>query len=163
MQVTDEEFAQLYTDHKTKVMALIRSVLRYRQDLDADDICQEVFLKAYTGIKNFKGDASFKTWIRRIALNTCLGALRKGYRDTSLDGMDFPMTDANLRSSDARKDLEVLLSTLSPRRREAIELHHIQGLTPDELAIRLGVSKAAAKSVIWMGKQKMKEHANNVL
>ena len=68
-------FTQLVTIHKTRIFGLILKMVRNSED--GQDLSQETFVKAYRGLKDFKGESSFKTWITKIAINLCINFNRR--------------------------------------------------------------------------------------
>lgn len=109
----------------------------------AEDAVQETFLKAWKGYTRFRGDAEEKTWLTRIAINTCKDVRRGAWfrhidRKTSLDqlpdgGMPFtPREDAVTRA----------VMELAPKLREVVLVHVCQGLTAEETARALHISRS---------------------
>ncbi len=68
-------FIRLVTRHKSRVIGLAARFIGIRQDLD--DICQDVFMKAYSRLGSYKRTAPFEHWLSRITVNTCYDYLRK--------------------------------------------------------------------------------------
>ncbi|HAH63006.1 MAG TPA: RNA polymerase subunit sigma-24 [Treponema sp.] len=68
-------FAQLMSFHKQRIFALGMSF--FKNDADADDFVQDVFIKAYTHLASFKGNSLFSTWLMRIAYNTAINAVNR--------------------------------------------------------------------------------------
>src|SRR5258707_11788889 len=65
----DEAFAELVRRHKRKVFGIAARFAR--NDHELDDICQEIFVKAYQKLKSYRGEAPFEHWVSRIALHAC--------------------------------------------------------------------------------------------
>ena len=72
---TETAFEELVRRHQQRVFALVGGILRRPEDVE--DIAQQVFLKAYLGIKRFDQRAAFSTWLYKIAVNECWDYLRK--------------------------------------------------------------------------------------
>jgi RNA polymerase sigma-70 factor (ECF subfamily) len=156
-----ENFNEIYLAHKDYVTRVAGSLCRKRRDIDPEDICQEVFLRAFAGLSSFKEACSFRTWITRITVNTCFNYLRKKqYKNESIEDVELSIEDHQLRSTGARHDISMMLENLSPKRRKAVELFYLQGMTSDEVALQMGLTKAAAKSQIYCGKMALKEQAS---
>ena len=64
------------TRYNRRLFRIARSILR--NDAEAEDVVQETYVRAFTGLDMFRGDAAFSTWITRIAMNEALGRLRRG-------------------------------------------------------------------------------------
>lgn len=88
----DRCFALLVDRYKDMVMAVAMRVVKNRED--AEDLTQDVFIKAYTSLGKFKGESKFSTWLFRIAYNEALGLCRSSHPDTVPveDWMDFEQT-----------------------------------------------------------------------
>lgn len=157
-------FAELYQQHHRYVRAIGRSILRTD---DLDDMCQETFLSAFTRLDTFEGNAQFRTWISRIALNRCLAILRNsrrpgngGFQVVALDENgythDVCWIDARLEALPQRLDLERLLQALTPAQREALEMAYAEDMPIAEIAAVLKTTVAAVKGRIAIAKKKLK-------
>lgn len=131
---------------------------------DASDLTQEAFLRAFQAIKNFRGEASFLTWMCRIVTNVCRDELRKKYRmnTESLDekillnegevsrqfSSEEPGPDELLEKKELQEKIQSLIRTLSPEFRLALVLRDVQGFSYDEIAEQLECSLGTVKSRI---------------
>ena len=113
----------------------------------AEDALQEVFLNAYRGISSFTYGDSYLPWLYRIATNTCFKSLRTKRRkglifletmDTSAGYGQDPLSKAQ-----ARQALQKLAAELDERGFEIVVGHYLSGMTQDELADLLGISRRA--------------------
>jgi RNA polymerase sigma factor (sigma-70 family) len=68
-------FAELVAIHKRRIFGIILKMVRNLEDVQ--DLSQETFVRAYKGLKGFKKESSFKTWITKIAINPCINFNRK--------------------------------------------------------------------------------------
>jgi len=125
-------------------VSLLRMCCAYLGDRAlAEDAVQETFLKAWKGLDSFRGAAQEKTWLMRIAINTCKDVRRSAYfrhvdRSVPLDRLPegscpFTMHDDTLTRA---------VMALKPRFREAVLLCWYQQLPPEEAAQALGVSRS---------------------
>lgn len=124
---------------------LMRMCYAYLRDvLLAEDAVQETFLKAWKAYDRFRGEADEKTWLMRIAINNCKD-MRRGawFRHTdfsaALDGL--PEGWASFTARDDTVTRAVM--RLPPRLREAVLLHWYQGLSGEETAAVLRISRSA--------------------
>jgi RNA polymerase sigma-70 factor (ECF subfamily) len=124
--------------------SLLRMCYSYLGDRSlAEDAVQETFLKAWKGFAHFRGESSEKTWLMRIAINTCRDIRRGAWfkhidRAVSLD----QLSDMEV-SFDARDDaVTKAVMKLRPRLREAVLLRWYQGLSAEETAQALGISRS---------------------
>lgn len=117
----------------------------YLRDMSlAEDAAQETFLKAYRSLEKFRGSSSEKTWLMRIAINTCKDIRRGAWfrhmvRDVTPDKLPEPSVPAQAESIFIT--LEVM--NLPKKEREAVLLHHYQNMTLAEVAAVLGISATA--------------------
>lgn len=149
-----DAFVLLVRKHQTKVRTLCRSVL-----LDAsaaEDAAQDVFLKVYSHLGSFRGDALFSTWLYRIAVNHCRDLLRKDcrFKEKSWEALSSAQQDAislaahQILPDEALETRDVivhLLSSLSTEHREVLCLRDIQDLSYEEIACSLDCSLDAVK------------------
>jgi RNA polymerase sigma-70 factor, ECF subfamily len=122
---------------------------------DARDVVQEAYLRAYRGLKRFRGDASFTTWLYRITANCAATQLgkRSRHRHEDLDGEAADLGDprpeidpeARAEASLLRDRLTTALETLPPRLRAVVVLRDVYDLPHDAIAAELGITEAAAK------------------
>ena len=134
---------------------------------DARDVVQESYLRAYRGLKRFRGDAQFTTWLYRITANcasTHLGRRTKHRHEELLE--DSPIAESNPdydpeARSDAsalRERLNVALRDLPPRLRAVVVLRDVYDLPHEAIAAELGISESAAKVRLHRARRKLREH-----
>lgn len=136
---------------------------------DAEDLTQEVFLKAYRGLANFKGKSKFSTWIYRIAYNTCIDRHRKKKSaDTNMVFIDDEDEYRQLVSDNHIPEDELLIKekqeivqkcieSLRPEYRSVIILRDIQNYTYAEIAAMLDMPLGTVKSYISRGRSALRE------
>lgn len=143
---------------------ILRIAYLYVGDIQAaEDIFQEVFLKAYQGFADFQGKSSVKTWLIRIAINSCKDYLKSAWkrRVTSIDeatAQSLCGPDAYEwaeRKADAGKVREAVLS-LPERYREVIVCFFYQELSLEETAQALHIPVGTVKSRLSRAKEKLK-------
>lgn len=142
--------------------AFDRLVLRYQRDVyrlcyryvnnheDANDLAQEVFLKAWRAISRFRGESSFSTWLYRIAVNACLNfrALRRLPLQELPDGLSDPLPGAAARvesEAEARR-VRAAVARLPEKQRATLILKVYHELTHEEVAGILGSTVGTAKA-----------------
>lgn len=123
-------------------------------EADASDVVQDTYVRAFRGLRRFRGDASFSTWLYRIASNcaSSFTARRSRQRCDALADTDVvvetdPDRDPSLRAeaSTLRQTIERALEQLPQRLRAVVVLKHLEDLSHREIAERLGISEAATK------------------
>jgi RNA polymerase sigma-70 factor, ECF subfamily len=133
---------------------------------DARDVVQEAYLRAYRGLKRFRGDASFTTWLYRITANCANTSMGKGrkHRHEELDD-DVNVADTSPEHDpEAAGDAELLrgrlndaLEELPPRLRAVVVLRDVYDLPHQAIAEELGISEAAAKVRLHRARRRLRE------
>jgi RNA polymerase sigma-70 factor (ECF subfamily) len=123
-------------------------------EADASDVVQDTYVRAFRGLRRFRGDAQFSTWLYRIASNcaSSFTARRSRQRCDSLTEAEEvietdPDQDPTLRAeaSTLRQTIERALEQLPQRLRAVVVLKHLEDLSHREIAERLGISESATK------------------
>ena len=128
-------------DHEA---ALLRLCFAYLGDADlAEDAVQETFVKAYKGFDQYRQDSDEKTWLTRIAINTCKDMRRSGWfrhvdRRAALDALP----EGSIPFTERDDTLTRAIMGLKPRLREVVLLHDWQGLTAEETVRTLGIARS---------------------
>jgi len=133
---------------------------------DARDVVQDAYLRAYRGIKRFRGDARFTTWMYRITANCASTQMSKRAR-TRHDELDddFDLVD-NQADHDPEQRAELAfdrdriaraLEELPPRLRAVIVLRDVYDLPHESIAAELGITEAAAKVRLHRARRKLRE------
>jgi RNA polymerase sigma-70 factor (ECF subfamily) len=134
---------------------------------DARDVVQEAYLRAYKGLKKYRGDAQFTTWLYRITANCAATHLGKGNKhrhedlETSAATLfdERPEADPSV-SADAtilRDRVDAALAHLPPRLRAVVVLRDVYDLPHDEIAQELGITEAAAKVRLHRARKQLRE------
>lgn len=159
-------FDLLVLKYQQKVVNL---VMRYVRDSHiAADISQEAFIKAYRGLKNFRGDSAFYTWLYRISINTAKNYLvSKGRRlpDTDIDAQEAEQySGATALKEYASPEHEILrdeiratiihsIQSLPDDLRTAITLREIEGLTYEQIATVMTCPIGTVRSRIFRARE----------
>lgn len=161
-------FEELIRRYQRRIYALVYNMTSHRED--AEDLVQDVFIKAYRSLNGFKGDASFYTWLYRIAVNRTINFLKRRKREASdlrLDDMDqsaerdpafvelrareSPVREVTL--NELQKKLNAALQTLSDKHRTVVVLHDIQGMPHEEIAKIMKCSVGTVRSRLFYARQ----------
>jgi len=133
---------------------------------DARDVVQEAYLRAFKGLKKFREDAQFTTWLYRITANCAATHLGKGnrHRHEDIDDQsqlfdERPEVDpeASADASLLRDRVSTALSHLPPRLRAVVVLRDIYDLPHEEIARELGITEAAAKVRLHRARKQLRE------
>lgn len=133
---------------------------------DARDVVQEAYMRAYRGLRRFRGDSQFTTWLYRITANCSANLVAKRSR-TRTEALpdDAPVVDARpehdpeARASgeDDRAQVAGALAALPSKLRQVIVLRDIYDLPHSAIAAELGISEAAAKVRLHRARRRLKE------
>ncbi len=153
-----EAFESLYIENQKRVFSVARNFFGGNDEL-AKDITQQVFLKIYTSLENFRGDAEFTTWLYRVTVNACLDEQRKTQRFVFLT--DFfgefrarKTPDEKVDRRELSDEVQKAVATLKTRFRLPILLKYSEGLSYEEIAKILDCSMGTVASRLNRG-QKM--------
>lgn len=139
----------LYRRYGDLVLGRCRTILR--NDADAQDAMQEVFLKVHRFSESFRGESSPSTFLYRVTTTTCLNRIRSRKRrpeDPVEELPTLPSTDSVLDTLALRELLESLLNQGDPKTRECLVYHYVDGMTHDEVGEMVGLSGAAVRKRI---------------
>ena len=165
-----DAFCSLAEQHARRIYLLAFHYCHNAQD--AEDLSQEVWLKAYQAVNTFRADSSFYTWLRRITINTFLNHQRAG---TTKDQRktEFACEDTELESNQVSEEgiyNKVLFGTvmnalaeLTPSQRLIFLLRHYEGMSYEEIASAMNCSTGTAKKSVWraLGKLRAKLDIGN--
>ncbi len=162
-------FAALHGRYRDRIFRLAATFLGSPDD--AEDVTQEVFVRAYKAIDHFKGQSQFFTWLYRIALNCCKDWAKQAYR-VRCDSRDdlwwsacsedrSPYTgpvrvEHEVEQREARVFLEEALATLPSDFRDALILREVDGLSYREIGQVLACSEGTVKSRIFRARHQMR-------
>jgi RNA polymerase sigma-70 factor, ECF subfamily len=139
---------------------------------DARDVVQETYLRAWKGIRRFRGDAQFTTWLYRITANTASTHVnrRRRQRTEPLDAVhDLEDRRAETRPEEAAESAADLaqvaaaLDALAPKLRAVVVLKDVYGLPHEAIADELGISVSAAKVRLHRGRKQLREELDEML
>ncbi len=165
-QERETQFMSLLEPHLTSVRRMVRAMVR--NDFDAEDILQQTLLKAFAHLHQFRFDASFKTWLTRIAINESRQVHRKNrnggihfVEPKLLDGVQRVEERESPQNVYQRKEISERLhramSRLPGIYRTVVELRDMNELSIVETALRLNVAISTVKTRhrrarIWLSK-----------
>ena len=164
-----EAFCALAERYTRRIYTLAFHYCRNAQD--AEDLSQEVWLKAYQALSSFRFDSSFYTWLRRITINTFLNHHRsrsflKQGQTTIVQLLAVDSHGSNLESHVASEEAifnKVLfesvmnaMAELTPSQRLVFMLRHYEGMSYDEIANAMNCSIGTAKKSVWRAIAKLR-------
>jgi RNA polymerase sigma-70 factor, ECF subfamily len=162
-------FALLMQRHNRRAFRVAWSLLRNR--VEAEDVVQEAYLKAFAGLAGFSGDASFATWLTRIVVNEALMRRRQWDRrvETAAPATLLPLEpppgsvaasespEAALGREELRQRLERAIAALPDEQRAVFVLRAIEGLSIEETATLLGVNPLTVKTRLFRARRRLRE------
>jgi RNA polymerase sigma-70 factor (ECF subfamily) len=155
-------FERLYRMHVPRILALAR---RMAGADSADELTQDVFVRAWQKLGSFRGESSLATWLHRMAVNVIierfrtLGTQRDRFLpdgDDALSRMAAPASAA--RGWDVGLDLESAVDRLPPGARSVFVLHDVEGYKHEEIGTLLGVSIGTSKSQLHRARMTLRGH-----
>jgi RNA polymerase sigma-70 factor (ECF subfamily) len=163
-------FRRLVERYQRRAFALAFALVR--DENDARELVQDAFLRVFKGLSGFQGNSSFYTWLYRIVTNSCIDHLRKAGRHASeLDESEVPPApegaaavllgevEANPLEAIRRKEiaarLQSALDQLPSYHRAVIVLREVDGMSYEEIAEALNVSKGTVMSRLFHARQKL--------
>lgn len=169
-----EAFCRLAREYERRVYALALHYCRGRED--AEDLSQEVWLKAFRSLAGFRFESSFHTWLRRIMVNTFLNdrrgatVTRGGEKESvRLDSLEGLLEEPSMTRGPTRADAEdgfhrkILserimhaLGELTEQQRLVFLLKHREGMTSREIAEQLGCSVGSVKKSLFRSVEKLR-------
>jgi RNA polymerase sigma-70 factor (ECF subfamily) len=155
-----EAFERLYRTHVARVHTLARRMV----DEDAaDDLTQEVFIRAWQKLGTFKGRSTFSTWLHRLAVNLILSRRKTlvRHRDRHVvgDGV-FETMSGHLTPAGLSMDLEVAMGHLPDGAKRVFVLYDVEGYGHDEIAQSMGISVGTSKSQLHRARMLLRRHLN---
>ncbi len=169
----EDGFRKLFSKYQNQ---MINFCFRFCSDrVLAEDLAQEVFLRVYRAAGRYRPDARFSTWIYRIAVNVCLNEFRKLKKNYLTQSMNRPVEDAHgsrvteyqdenqssahemLASRQRDEQIKRALQKLPDQQRIAVVLRIYNEFSYDEIARQMAVSEGKVKTLIFRGRQQLKQ------
>jgi len=157
----DEAFGELVRRHKRKVFSI---VARHAGSThEQDDICQEIFIKVYQNLGQYRSDAPFEHWVSKIAVNACYDTLRKHSRrqkEVPLEDVEFALCDPSseeIPSNEAWEILRHALAKLRPEDRLVITLLNLEEKSIREVSALTGWSESNVKVRAFRARNQLKK------
>ena len=172
-----DAYEVLVNRYRNRVFGLAFSMLRNEQD--ATDLCQETFVKGWQAIRSFRKNASFYTWLYRIATNLCIDFVRKRDRrptvpfeetvdsdtdvNTEVAPSNQPLPTDEIRRRELREQIDAALLELSPEHRAVVQLREFEGLEYAEIAKAVGCSMGTVMSRLHYARKHLQKLLREVI
>lgn len=165
---SERAFNELVLRHRRNVFMTVAAIIGNRDD--ADDITQDVFLKAYQALPAFRGDSAFYTWIYRIAVNLSLNHMRRG-RTRSFFGLeqiqavmpDSLLADSELERTELSHKLRAAIRNLPPKQRAVFVLRFFRGMQHKEIAEAMDRDEGTIKANYFQAIRKLRASLGSYL
>lgn len=157
-------FRFLVSKYQRLVVHVVGRIVRQQDELE--DVCQEVFIKVFRMLKNFRGDSRLSTWIATVAYNTAITAYRKQQRRGEVSYSETPAlvelekdTDYSNKSAEqeeVRRYLVQLIESMPVNYRTVITLYHLEEFSYKEIVEITGMPEGTIKSYLNRARKMLK-------
>ncbi|MCQ2285340.1 MAG: RNA polymerase sigma factor [Bacteroidales bacterium] len=156
----------LYEKFSSKLMGIC---LRYAgNQMEAEDILQDAFIRIFVNIDSFRGDGSLEGWLRKIVTHTAINAYRKSISkgfEVDIDDLHDNIEDVTIPSTDGLtvKLLTQLIEELPPGYRTVFNLYEIDGYSHNEISEMLGCAPVTVRTQLHKAKETLKKKIESLL
>lgn len=166
----EHAFRYLVANHQRLVLHIVGRIVKQQEDVE--DVCQEVFMKVFRKLKNFRGDARLSTWIATIAYNTGISYIRSRNRRNENDTDDltaFHSLSDNWQShktverEEAKKILVEMIESLPVNYRTVLTLFHLEEFSYREIEEITGMPEGTVKSYLSRARNLLKEKLEKII
>jgi len=164
------DYAFLVERYKHMVFTLIIRIVKNKEE--AEEVSQDVFVKAYKNLKNFKGESKFSTWIYKIAYYASLDVLKRNKRQIYVENIDT-VKERDLRNTDdslnflqdieRKKIINDALLKLGEEERIILTLYYYEDLPIREISKVVDLSEDNIKIKLFRSRKKLAELLKNVI
>lgn len=153
---------QLYHQYCDGMLAV---ALRYVNDtLEAEDIVQEAFIKAFMKLEQYRAEVSFGAWLKRIVINGCIDLLKsKRQRIIELEEQHLNVVDSDKETdwlvddTVTIEDVKIAIEQLTDKYRYVVKLYLMEGYDHQEISEILNISEVASRTQLSRGKKKLQQ------
>jgi RNA polymerase sigma-70 factor (ECF subfamily) len=151
-------FERLYRRHVDKIHSLARRMMGLDE---ADEVTQDVFVRAWEKLGSFRGEAAFGTWLHRLAINVILGRRKQlGIRrERFVEGEGaIGRLSSNPKLAETAIDFETAMEQLPEGAQQVFVLHDVEGYKHNEIAKLMGISSGTSKSQLHRARMILREY-----
>lgn len=163
-------FGQLVTEYQYFVFRLAFRLLCNTEE--AQDATQEVFIRAWTHLSQFKPQVKFTTWLYKITVNLCYDQMRQQRRHSGLItlgqqemGMEVPAEEdagQDLANQELIACITRLTEELTPKQKLVFTLWDLEGIDPEEIKLITGMSSAKIKSNLYLARKYIRQRISKL-
>lgn len=153
-------FERLYRAHVAKIHSLARRMVDAEH---ADELTQDVFVRAWEKLESFRGEAAFGTWLHRLAINVLLGQRAKLGRERQRmvgDGEVLERMQTRPTTPELTVDFEAAIQRLPDGARRVFVLHDVEGFKHKEIAEMLGVTAGTSKAQLHRARMALRDYVD---
>jgi RNA polymerase sigma-70 factor, ECF subfamily len=151
----------LYIRYSDNVYGYVRSIVR--DDKEAEDLTQQVFMKLITVIVKYQDHGvPFSGWLLRLSRNVALDHLRRRRPTPTEEVLDINSHDDGGDARDRARDLHSALASLPDEQRSVMIMRHVVGLTPPEIAERMGRSESSIHGLHHRGRRALQQELSRL-
>jgi RNA polymerase sigma-70 factor (ECF subfamily) len=155
----ERALATIYRRYRPRVFSVVARMIG---GAEAEEVTQEVFLRAFRGLDGFRAEAQLSTWLYRIAVNASLSerarrSVERSRRAPESDAESLPAAETSEGDPALRARLEAALAALPPGYRAVLVLHDIEGLEHEEIGRVLDCRVGTSKSQLHKARAKMRD------
>ena len=153
-------FERLYRQHVNRVLAVCARMVNDRAR--AEELTQDVFVRAWEKLTQFRGESAFSTWLHRMAVNVVLNARKSDGRararfDEDGDELDALPTTGGVPVPGLSLDLESAIGQLPPGARRVFVLHDVEGFKHEEIADMLSITSGGSKAQLHRARMLLRQ------
>ncbi len=157
------DYSLLVDRYKNRAFSMLCRMLK--DEMDAEEVLQDCFLKAFNALNNFKGDSKFSTWFYRIVYNTAITVLsaKKRQREkeiTSIDDHYNLISELDINVTE-KKDLsgyiQKMIEKLPEKYAAVINMYYLDGMTCEEISDIMSTSLSNVKVILFRSRNALKE------
>ncbi|AXG72407.1 ECF RNA polymerase sigma-E factor [Kordia sp. SMS9] len=156
-------FSLLVDNYQNLIFNVVRRILP--KQMDAEDVCQEVFVKIYKGVGSFKQESKLSTWIAKIAYFTALNYLKKNKKNDTHDDLensfsveaDMDGPDEVLIKKNTTEYVHKLIAQLPEKYCVLLTLYHLEEFSIEEIHQTTGIAKGTIKSHLFRARKLLKD------
>ena len=161
-----------YLVNKYKDMLYSVAIGMLKNETLAEEAVQDAFIKAYKGLKSFRGDSKLSTWLYKITVNESLKKLKNGgkfYTDIDIDGLnnDDMIVSSHavhtLKEEEQKRFIHEVLNEMTPNESLLLRLYYLSEQSVDEISEITGLSKSNIKVILYRARKNFYEILNRIL
>ena len=137
-------------------------------ETDREDICQEIFIKVYQNLGNFRFQSKISTWIAKITYNSCINYLQKKkiplFEDHTVDDKtienlsgNYTLPDSSTEKKDIASRLQTEIAKMNIHYRTILTLYHLEEMSYTEISQIMGIPQGTVKSYLFRARKKLRK------